>query len=277
MPIRLGAAPAHGFDEPLELLSECHRRIEHFLGILHKVAHTAGPALDAAQQKAVEAALTYFRTAAPRHNEDEERSLFPLLRACPGSEVAAAFEAIGTLEHDHQDAEPAHQEVDRLYRQWIEAGALGDRDRQELIRLLDNLTQMYRRHIEVEDRRIFPLAAGALNREQLGRLGGEMARRRGLTFIAPQPTPTGASAMTPQHTIDVRTIPGPQRHPMIFKTFESLQPGEALEIVNNHDPMPLHNQFTFMKKGQFTWDYLEQGPEVWRVRIARVAAEYPRG
>jgi uncharacterized protein (DUF2249 family) len=76
--------------------------------------------------------------------------------------------------------------------------------------------------------------------------------------------------MTTKNTIDVRTIPGPQRHPLIFNTFESLQVGEALEIVNNHDPFPLQNQFNFMKRGQFQWEYLEQGPETWRVRIARV-------
>ena len=58
---------------------------------------------------------------------------------------------------------------------------------------------------------------------------------------------------------------------MIFHTFEALQPGEALELVNDHDPFPLRNQFNFMKRGQFSWDYLEEGPQLWRVRIARVA------
>lgn len=71
-------------------------------------------------------------------------------------------------------------------------------------------------------------------------------------------------------TIDVRQIPGPQRHPLIFQTFEGLQVGEALELVNDHDPFPLQNQFNFMKRGQFQWDYLQQGPNVWRVRIAKV-------
>ena len=77
--------------------------------------------------------------------------------------------------------------------------------------------------------------------------------------------------MSTKSTIDVRQIPGPQRHPMIFNTFDALAPGEALELLNDHDPFPLHNQFQFMKRGQFSWDYLEQGPAVWRVRIGRVA------
>ncbi len=71
-------------------------------------------------------------------------------------------------------------------------------------------------------------------------------------------------------TIDVRTIPGPQRHPLIFQTFEGLQAGQALELINDHDPFPLHNQFNFMKRGQFRWDYLEEGPNVWRVRIGKI-------
>jgi uncharacterized protein (DUF2249 family) len=71
-------------------------------------------------------------------------------------------------------------------------------------------------------------------------------------------------------TIDVRIVPPPQRHPLIFGTFETLQPGEALEVVNDHDPAPLRHQFNFMKRDQFTWDYLEQGPQVWRVRIGKL-------
>ncbi len=47
--------------------------------------------------------------------------------------------------------------------------------------------------------------------------------------------------MAVKHTIDVRSIPGPQRHPLIFHTFDALAPGEALELVNDHDPFPLQN------------------------------------
>lgn len=73
-------------------------------------------------------------------------------------------------------------------------------------------------------------------------------------------------------TLDLRQIPPPQRHPLIFRTFEDLQTGQALELINDHDPFPLQNQFNFMKKGQFSWDYLEQGPQVWRVRIGKITS-----
>ena len=71
--------------------------------------------------------------------------------------------------------------------------------------------------------------------------------------------------------VDVRVVAPPQRHPMIFDTFEALQPGQAFTLVNDHDPKPLYYQFQAEYTGQFTWDYLEKGPD-WRVRIARVAA-----
>lgn len=70
-------------------------------------------------------------------------------------------------------------------------------------------------------------------------------------------------------TVDVRQVPPPQRHPLIFQTFEDLQPGEAFILINDHDPKPLYYQFEFEREGQFTWDYMEQGPEAWRVRVGK--------
>ena len=73
--------------------------------------------------------------------------------------------------------------------------------------------------------------------------------------------------------IDVRTIVPRDRHPLIFKTFDELKPGESFELVNDHAPKPLHYQFMHERPDQFEWEYLEEGPEVWRVRISRTAAE----
>jgi uncharacterized protein (DUF2249 family) len=70
--------------------------------------------------------------------------------------------------------------------------------------------------------------------------------------------------------VDVRQTPPAQRHPMIFGTFESLEAGESFELVNDHDPKPLYYQFQAERTGQFEWNYLEQGPVVWRVTIHRV-------
>ena len=69
--------------------------------------------------------------------------------------------------------------------------------------------------------------------------------------------------------LDVRPIPPREKHPAIFSTFDALQEGESFVLVNDHDPVPLRHQFTFERPGQVHWEYLEQGPELWRVKITR--------
>jgi uncharacterized protein (DUF2249 family) len=73
--------------------------------------------------------------------------------------------------------------------------------------------------------------------------------------------------------VDVRPIAPRDRHPLIFGTFASLQPGESFVLVNDHDPKPLFYQFSYEQAGQFTWEYLEQGPETWRVRIGKTEGQ----
>jgi uncharacterized protein (DUF2249 family)/iron-sulfur cluster repair protein YtfE (RIC family) len=71
--------------------------------------------------------------------------------------------------------------------------------------------------------------------------------------------------------LDVREVIPHERHALIFNTFAELKPGQAFVLINDHDPRPLYYQFQAEHTGQFSWDYLEQGPDVWRVRIRRSA------
>ena len=77
---------------------------------------------------------------------------------------------------------------------------------------------------------------------------------------------------TEDHVLDVRTEAPKRRHELIFKTFTDLPVGQAYVLVNDHDPKPLRYQFEAQHAGEYTWDYLEAGPKVWRVRIGRVVA-----
>lgn len=69
--------------------------------------------------------------------------------------------------------------------------------------------------------------------------------------------------------LDVRQDPPAVRHEKIFQTYFQLRAGEDFILVNDHDPKPLYYQFEFEHKGKFVWEYLEQGPAVWRVRIGK--------
>ena len=69
--------------------------------------------------------------------------------------------------------------------------------------------------------------------------------------------------------LDVRVIPPREKHPTIFRTFDGLTRGQAMVIVNDHDPRPLRYQLLAERPGTFDWTYLAEGPDVWRVRIDR--------
>ena len=71
--------------------------------------------------------------------------------------------------------------------------------------------------------------------------------------------------------LDVRSEPPARRHELIFDSYHALPPGAGFVLVNDHDPKPLWYQFEAEHAGAYSWDYLEQGPEVWRVRIGRPA------
>ncbi|HWB53699.1 MAG TPA: hemerythrin domain-containing protein [Tepidisphaeraceae bacterium] len=183
MPVKLGSRPEHGFDQPLELLSDCHRRIENFLEILQRVLdEAAGRPLNEQQQRAVEISLEYFRTATPRHTADEEESLFPLLRQSGDPGAEAAIEIVQALEREHAAADVQHAEVEFWYRRWMEFGSLAAPQVRKLARVLEELRKMYERHIDIEDHEIFPLAGRVLDSEQLSELGAQMAERRGLSY-----------------------------------------------------------------------------------------------
>lgn len=78
-------------------------------------------------------------------------------------------------------------------------------------------------------------------------------------------------------TIDVRNIPPPERHAAVFAAFRAIGLDDGLEIVNDHDPKPLYYQFQVETPGNFSWVYAQNGPEVWRVSIRKLARAHGAG
>jgi uncharacterized protein (DUF2249 family) len=70
--------------------------------------------------------------------------------------------------------------------------------------------------------------------------------------------------------LDVRSIIPRDKHPAIFSMFDSLQIGETMQLINDHDPKPLYYQMRAENSGQFEWQYIELGPEVWKVNIKKI-------
>jgi hemerythrin-like domain-containing protein len=179
MPIQIGRRPDHGYQEPFGLLSDCHRRIESFLEALMLIAAEAkGGPLSGSRRAELEAALAYFAAAAPKHTADEEESLFPRLRQSGEPAALKALQTLERLEGDHQDAERHHDAVDALGRRWLADGSLSSRDADALRDHLAALQAIYREHIAIEDRDLFPAAARVLSAADVSAIGREMAARR---------------------------------------------------------------------------------------------------
>ncbi len=164
--------------DPLGLLSDCHRRVEMFLGVLKAAAALDGRELNSDERNSLENALRYFREAAPKHTADEEESLFPRMRSTQSAEANTALAELEKLEADHRWADPLHAQVDDLGQKWLAAGKLGANDAAAFNEAIAQLVAMYARHIEVEEKVVFPAASRCLPKDVQHRIGLEMTARR---------------------------------------------------------------------------------------------------
>lgn len=69
--------------------------------------------------------------------------------------------------------------------------------------------------------------------------------------------------------LDVTVLDPRLKHPTIFQRFDELSEGETLEIHNDHDPKPLYYQMLGERGNIFQWQYIEEGPIWWKVRITK--------
>lgn len=81
-----------------------------------------------------------------------------------------------------------------------------------------------------------------------------------------------------ERKINISSVSSIEKQYAIFQKFASLGKGEKIELINNHDPKPFYNQFCealnfqfhAARSEQFQWDYLEKGPDLWRVNVTRL-------
>jgi hemerythrin-like domain-containing protein len=181
MPVTIGKKQEGDFKTPLVLLTACHRRIEHFFSVLIAVTKQAqGGMMNDDQRSALEASLRYFKEAAPRHTQDEEESLFPRLRKYQQKDVQENIATIVHLTGDHQEMQTAHDDIERWIRQWLDHGTLSHETVAQLSETLERLDAMYKKHIAIEEQKVFPLAARVLDKTDIEDVGREMAARRGI-------------------------------------------------------------------------------------------------
>lgn len=173
--------PPAGFDDPLEMLLGCHRRIEKQLETLKRLrAHLDTKGIDAEASAAAEAVLRYFRKAAVDHHADEEQDVFPLIeqRIAEADEAAKFRELRARLEAEHRKLEDAWAHVKKPLEGIAEGlmRALPEGD-------VNALAEAYTGHIAAEEATLKELFRW-LDARDLEALGRSMAARRSVPFAA---------------------------------------------------------------------------------------------
>ncbi len=87
---------------------------------------------------------------------------------------------VDSLEEEHACVDRHHEEVERLGQLWLQQGQLSNEDAARFSTLVNQLSDLYRRHLGIEDREVFPFAASVLSAVDREAIGSEMAARRGL-------------------------------------------------------------------------------------------------
>lgn len=76
--------------------------------------------------------------------------------------------------------------------------------------------------------------------------------------------------------LDVRSVPPKDRFDRIMGAYEGLAPDEALDLIVDHDPKCMYYTLKATRGDEaFTFDYLEEGPKVWRVLVKKAASGTP--
>ncbi|HZZ91281.1 MAG TPA: hemerythrin domain-containing protein [Usitatibacter sp.] len=171
-----------GFDEPLEMLQGCHRRIERQLETLTRLrSHVAERGVDAEASAAAQAVVRYFVQAAAHHHADEEKDLFPLLESrITDAGESARFRAFReSLEQDHRSLEAAWSRLKKPLE------AIGEGLSRPLAETdVHAFVAAYAHHILTEETHLLDFCNRWLTEADRETLGRAMAARR---KVAPPP------------------------------------------------------------------------------------------
>ena len=72
--------------------------------------------------------------------------------------------------------------------------------------------------------------------------------------------------------LDVRGLRKPDKHLAIFQAYDALEVGGSVDLVNDHDPKHLREEFEVDHPGSHRWEYLDEGTEAWRIRITKLSS-----
>jgi len=175
-------APGAGLEEPFEMLSACHERVERMLGLMQRLRqHLSDQGWDTQAAQAARDVMRYFDLAAPLHHQDEELHVFPALLAAPDTGLHAV---VRQLQQDHRDMahnwSQARLVLDRVATHGHTAWAPLTPPENTC---LDRFAGVYARHIDAENTQVYPAAQRHLTPADRHRMSEDMMVRRGVTPV----------------------------------------------------------------------------------------------
>ena len=183
------AAQPHKEETVQDALLGCHMRIRHFTEMACKLAHAHG-ADDAQIMRAAADVHRYFTVALPLHEADENISLHPRMhRALSGDAEPTGVGEIDLLRKLGGPAADAmveqHLSIDELVERLVPLctilrtqPAKLEELSQELHEVTAALSEIFKAHLELEEKTVFPAMERFLSPDDLSDIRREMRERR---------------------------------------------------------------------------------------------------
>ncbi|MEK7448789.1 MAG: DUF438 domain-containing protein [Planctomycetota bacterium] len=206
--------------------------------------------------------IAHHLVEAENHHQREEEALFPKLKAHD------VVEPPQIMELDHVEFRKRKKELYQIAH---------NHQKYDFAEFKNKVTELggfiakeLESHIFKEDNILYQIALQILTEEEWKEVKRQ-CDKIGYCCFTPADQPKGDKNMNGKiQTLDLRPMPPFERHEKIFEIWDTLKPGETLEIINDHDPRPLHYQFEAEQKGKYEWEYELKGPKDWSVKIKRI-------
>lgn len=172
-------SPGAGFNDPFDMLSACHERVERMLSLLTRLCeHLSANGWDLSAAQAARDVMRYFDLAAPHHHQDEEQHVFPAVLAGPDRHGLHAV--VRQLQSDHQTMKQRWTQTRQVLQR---IDQLGDAPwhplTSEEVQRLAEFVSLYDEHIQLEEQCVYPAANELLSLEDIRAMGQDMRVRRG--------------------------------------------------------------------------------------------------
>lgn len=244
--------------QAVEAVMQHHAELAGALGRhIEKALNTAISGDQHAAEKAKQALLKWCDTELVPHALAEEASMYPVAHADPTARLL-----VDAMISEHRDIVALIEKIRSTSSPILiatKAKALG---------------ALFDSHLVKENEQILPLLAASKAVSLADILGG-MHELLGVGKEVNAEAGCGGECncgdgdSTSLPELDARAVPHSIRHATIFGALDSVGTGEGMVLVAPHDPLPLLNQLEGRSPGRFSIDYLERGPEVWRIQFHR--------